>query len=256
MTARKRKAADETATVPSKKSKHHHKASRVEAIRSHDLTNNLRSEARSMSQSSPDWARETPSFSIHPETTLAAFQKSPPDISGLPLINQAPTDVLRVFVFGLGDMCGELGLGPNTKSALLPVPIPKVDARKNGSYRIVQMACGGMHSIALTQDGQIVTWGGNDEGALGRDTAWEGGLRDMDDEIGDGDGSGSGSDDEALNPMESIPTLIPESSFPDGTKFTCVAAGDSCSFAVTETGLVYGWGTFRVNAHSSDNPQP
>ncbi|EGY22307.1 regulator of chromosome condensation [Verticillium dahliae VdLs.17] len=29
------------------------------------------------------------------------------------------------------------------------------------------------------------------------------------------------------------------------TVFVQVAAGDSCSFALTETGLVYGWGTFR-----------
>ena len=61
----------------------------------------------------------------------------------------------------------------------------------------------------------------------------------------------SDSDDEDVNPLESTPTHIPENSFPKGTKFTSVAAGDSCSFAVTDTGLVYGWGTFLV---SSQNP--
>lgn len=172
------------------------------------------------------------------------------------MINQAPTDVLRVFVFGLGDMSGELGLGPNIKSAPLPVPIPKVDGREEGSYLSVQIACGGMHAIALTLDGKIVTWGENDEGALGRDTTWEGGLRDMDAEAGDSDGGGSDSEEEALDPLESTPTLVPESSFPAGTKFTCVVAGDSCSFAVTETGLVYGWGTFRVGKQSPCNPEP
>lgn len=54
-----------------------------------------------------------------------------------------------------------------------------------------------MHAIALKQDGKIVTWGGNDEGALGRDTAWEGGLRDMDAEAGNSDGGGSDSEEEA-----------------------------------------------------------
>lgn len=201
MTARKRKAADETVTVPPKKRK------RID-------TTSRDGKGRCPSGKSPTWTGQTPSFSIHPETTLTAFQESPPNVSALPVINQAPTDVLRVFVFGLGDMCGELGLGPKTKSTPLPVPIPKVDGREEGSYRIVQMACGGMHVIALTQDGKVVTWGGNDEGALGRDTAWDGGLRDMDAEAGDSDGGGSDSEDEGLNPLESTPMIIPERSFP------------------------------------------
>lgn len=250
MTARKRKATDETPNKPSKKSKNLHSDSRDGVIRGQNSTRKL------TSRTLPAGTRQTPSFSIHPKATLAAFQKSPPDVSALPVINQAPTDVFRVFVFGLGDMCGELGLGPKTKSASLPVPIPQVDGREEGSYSIVEIACGGMHAIALTQDGEIVTWGGNDEGALGRDTAWEGGLRDMDAEAGDSDSGGNGSEDEDLNPLESTPTLIAESSFPNGTRFTCVAAGDSCSFAVTETGLVYGWGTFRVSKLSLCNLQP
>lgn len=250
MTTRKRKTADEIPTVPPKKRKRLHTTSRDGIIRSQNYPRKLTPEGGSPSGRSRAW-----SFSIHPETTLTAFQESPPDVSALPIINQAPTDVLRVFVFGLGDMCGELGLGPKTKSAPLPVPIPKVDGRDKGSYAIVQMACGGMHAIALTQDGKIVTWGGNDEGALGRDTAWDGGLRDVDAEAGDSDGNGSGDEDEDLNPRESIPTLIPESSFPSGTRFTSVAAGDNCSFAVTETGLVYGWGTFRASTLPPCNPQ-
>jgi regulator of chromosome condensation len=34
--------------------------------------------------------------------------------------------------------------------------------------------------------------------------------------------------------------------FPEGTVFTQLAAGDSMTFALTDEGLVYGWGTFRV----------
>lgn len=249
-TARKRKATDETTNKLSKKNKCFHSGSRDGVIRGQNSTRKL------TFRSSPAGTRQAPSFSIHPKTTLTAFQKSPPDVSALPVINHAPTDVLRAFVFGLGDMCGELGLGPKTKSAPLPIPIPKVDGRGAGSYPIVQISCGGMHAIALTQDGKIVTWGGNDEGALGRDTAWEGGFCDMDVEAGDSDGGGSDSEDEALNPLESTPMLIPESSFPTGTKFTCVAAGDSCSFAVTQTGLVYGWGTFRASTLSPCNLKP
>jgi regulator of chromosome condensation len=101
-----------------------------------------------------------------------------------------------------------------------------------------------MHTIALTEDNKIVTWGVNDNGALGRDTAWDGGLRDI--------GGDSDQEDGELNPLESTPTAIPTSAFPPGMRFAQVAAGDSCSFAVTDTGLVYGWGTFKVRLIPSE----
>lgn len=62
-------------------------------------------------------------------------------------------------------------------------------------------------------------------------------------------------DDGDLNPLESTPTCIPDTSFPPGTKFATVAAGDSCSFAVTTTGLVYGWGTFVVSRRVTSSLQ-
>lgn len=186
---------------------------------------------------------ETVPFSVEPATSLTDFKNSPPDASHLPAINDTPTEVLTVYVFGTGDMSGDLGLGPNKKLAKRATIIPTLHPT-DGTYRIVQLDCGGMHTVALTADSKIVTWGGNDLGALGRNSTWDGGLRDMDEEA---DKDDSDSDDEALNPLESTPTHIPEDSFPKGTKFTCVAAGDSCSFAVTTTGLVYGWGTFQVS---------
>lgn len=186
---------------------------------------------------------ETVPFSVAPATTLTDFKNSPPDTCSLPVINETPSEVLTVYVFGTGDMSGDLGLGPNKKLAKRATIIPTLDP-KDGTYRVVQLDCGGMHTVALTEDSKIVTWGGNDLGALGRDSDWDGGLRDMDEEAAKDD---SDSDDEALNPLESTPTHIPEDSFPPGTKFCCVAAGDSCSFAVTTTGLVYGWGTFQVS---------
>lgn len=184
------------------------------------------------------------SFSVEPVDTLKSFTSAPPDTSDLPVINQAPTDILTVFAFGTGDMSGELGLGPKKKEAKRATVIPKLDGRDKDAYRVVQVDCGGMHVLALTKDNKIVSWGCNDKGALGRDTNWDGGLRDMDAEKA---GSDSDSDDEDVNPLESTPTHIPEDSFPKGTKFTSVAAGDSSSFAVTDTGLVYGWGTFLVS---------
>ncbi|KAI1348459.1 regulator of chromosome condensation [Xylaria sp. FL0043] len=153
----------------------------------------------------------------------------------LPVINKPPTKVLQIIVFGSGE-CGELGLGPREKEKPRAFVNPFLSGDEGTRFHIVQLDCGGMHTVALTDDNEIVTWGVNDRGALGRDTTWDGGLRDVDAESDD--------EDEQLNPMESTPTQIPADSFPPGARFVQVAAGDSCSFALTDTGLVYGWGTF------------
>ena len=108
---------------------------------------------------------------------------------------------------------------------------------------VVQVACGGMHVVALTHDSKIITWGVNDQGALGRNTTWSGGLKDID----VGSDSDSEGDDSGLNPHECTPAAVNPEAFPAGTRFSQVAAGDSCSFALTTTGQVYGWGTFRAN---------
>ncbi|GME63451.1 hypothetical protein GTA08_BOTSDO05678 [Neofusicoccum parvum] len=157
--------------------------------------------------------------------------------------NQAPTKKLNVYVFGEGSS-GELGLG--TAKNAVDVKRPRLNPLLPAdSVGVVQVAAGGMHVLALTHDNKILSWGVNDQGALGRDTTWEGGLIDMDDNKSD-DSSDSGSDS-GMNPKEATPTAIPADAFPEGTKFVQVAAADSSSFAVTDDGLVYGWGTFRSN---------
>jgi regulator of chromosome condensation len=155
------------------------------------------------------------------------------------VINEAPKTKLNVFVCGEGSS-GELGLG--AAKNVIDVKRPRLnkllDAEEVG---VVQVAVGGMHCLALTHDNKILSWGVNDQGALGRDTAWDGGYKDMDASDSDSD-----DDDSGLNPRESTPTAIPASAFPEGTVFVEVAAADSSSFALTDDGLVYGWGTFRV----------
>lgn len=65
-----------------------------------------------------------------------------------------------------------------------------------------------------------------------------------------GDDSDSEDDDDnGLNPRESIPAEVDFSTteVAEGTRWVQVTAGDSCSFALTDDGRVYGWGTFRGN---------
>lgn len=157
------------------------------------------------------------------------------------VINTAPTTRLDVFAFG-SNSNAELGMGDSFKKA--ECPRPKFNSVLSDAG-VVQISTGGMHGIALTHDNKVLTWGVNDQGALGRDTNWEGGLVDMD----KAEESGSDDDDEEIevNPKEATPSVIDLSGVEKGTVFTQVVAADSASFALTDDGFVYGWGTFRVS---------
>lgn len=173
---------------------------------------------------------------LHAKT---AAPKKPRVAKPKAILNHAPTKRLNVYVFG-ANSGGELGLGPDATNQ--PVKRPRLNPTLPvSSVGVVQVATGGMHCAVLTHDNKILTWGVNDDGALGRDTKWDGGLVDI-------DASDSGSDVTPLNPKESTPTEIDTSKIPEGTVFTQVAASDSATFALTNDGLVYGWGSFRVSA--------
>lgn len=169
-------------------------------------------------------------------------------------LNRAPTRCLNIYVFG-GNSGGELGLGV-TRSAD-NVARPRLNPNlASDTVGVVQLATGGMHCAALTRNNKLLTWGVNDHGALGRDTTWDGGLVDLK----DGDESDSGSES-GLNPRESTPTEVDMSEVPQGTVFTQLAASDNATFALTDQGLVYGWGTIRVSSgyfpsHVTTDPNP
>ena len=167
-------------------------------------------------------------------------------------INQAPTQRLDVYVFGNGEN-SELGLG--SEKSQLKVKRPRLNpllaADKIG---VVAIAIGGMHTAVLTHDNKILTWGVNDQGALGRGTDWEGGLRDMDaddDNEKDDDSDSDDSDTPGPNPYESTPGEVDISALPKGIVWTQIACSDSATFALTDQGLVYAWGTFRVSTLGS-----
>ncbi len=162
------------------------------------------------------------------------------------VINTAPTTKLHVYVCGEGS-AGELGLG--SAKNVIDVKRPRLNPNLAAdTVGVVQLAVGGMHVAALTHDNKILTWGVNDQGALGRDTTWDGGMKDADDDE-------SVESDSGLNPKESTPIAIPSDAFPEGTVFVQLAAGDSTTFALTDDGKVYGWGTFRVSLTFPSHPK-
>lgn len=150
------------------------------------------------------------------------------------------TEPLKVFNFGEGGN-GENGFGALKKA--IDIKRPRYNEALS-NQNVVRVATGGMHVLALTKDNRILTWGVNDSGALGRDTSGAAvKTRDVDADDSDSDDDETG----GLNELEATPTAIPSEFFPSETTFVDIAAGDSCSFAVTTEGAVYGWGTFRKN---------
>lgn len=115
-----------------------------------------------------------------------------------------------IHSFGQGDF-GQLGLGEDALSKARPAVIP-------GHEDVVAIAAGAMHSVCLTKSGKVITFGCNDEGALGRKASDEDGF---------------------------TPGLV---DLPD--KAVQISAGDSHTAALLQDGRVFAWGTFR-DSHGS-----
>lgn len=76
-------------------------------------------------------------------------------------------DGLAVFMWGRGED-GQLGLG-DTSDQDEPT---YVDALRGVGVR--QIACGSGHTVVLTTDGEVYTWGRGDDGRLGHgDNGWK-----------------------------------------------------------------------------------
>ncbi|KAL5017227.1 hypothetical protein ScPMuIL_006816 [Solemya velum] len=111
-----------------------------------------------------------------------------------------------VLACGEGDV-GQLGLGEDVIEKGRPGLVDIKD-------KIIQVCAGGMHTVCLTVDGQIYTFGCNDEGSLGRNTSEEG--------------------------SETWPAKV---EMP--TKIIQVSAGESHTAVLADDGRVFAWGNFR-----------
>jgi alpha-tubulin suppressor-like RCC1 family protein len=124
----------------------------------------------------------------------------------------------RLYSFG-ENLYGELGraLGSGSETAN-PTPA-RVNLPGAAGERIVEVAAGGAHSLALTSTGQLYAFGRNFYGQLGSTT---------------GDGS------DTANPTPA-PLVLPGASGP----ISEIAAGEDHSLAVTSTGQLYAFGSNR-----------
>lgn len=105
-----------------------------------------------------------------------------------------------------------------------------------GEQQVLAVASGDMHSVAITEDGSVYTWGVNDEGALGRPT--------------DGDAWNSTANGERED------SCVPgKARMPEGAFAVQAVAGGGFTFVLTDTGAVYGWGLFKDEVLDSDAKQ-
>lgn len=113
----------------------------------------------------------------------------------------------QVYSWGWGDF-GRLGHG-NSSDVFTPQPVKALQG-----IQIKQLACGDSHCLAVTMDGEVQSWGRNQNGQLGLGTTED--------------------------------SLLPQKiqAF-EGICVKMIAAGAEHTAAVTEDGDIYGWGWGR-----------
>ncbi|KAE9544404.1 hypothetical protein AGLY_001583 [Aphis glycines] len=107
-------------------------------------------------------------------------------------------------------IAGLFGLGPDREQ------LTNLTELKNYKFKLI--AAGSMHVLGVTEDGKLMSWGCNDEGALGRDTSVE--------------------DSETRPGVVQIPEE-------ESAEIYSISAGGSHSAILLSNGNVYSWGTFR-----------
>ncbi|PNW71586.1 hypothetical protein CHLRE_16g660390v5 [Chlamydomonas reinhardtii] len=117
------------------------------------------------------------------------------------------------------DASGQLGRGGNTQPGPVGGPL-------QGKFA-VQAIVGRYHTMAVTEDGELWSWGLNDWGQLGRAAQ----------------GAASEDDPSPCNSGPSCHSGIPNKvEFPAGVKIRGAAAGRYVSMAVDDDGVLYTWG--------------
>ena len=114
----------------------------------------------------------------------------------------------EVYAFG-NNKNGQLGLDDNLER-LIPT---KIDSTHYGNKKIIEISAGSLHSLILTEDGEVYAFGNNKKGQLG--------LNDTDERL--------------------VPTKI-DSNYYGNKKITQISTGDSHSLILTEDGEVYAFG--------------
>lgn len=88
--------------------------------------------------------------------------------------------------------------------------------------KIVKIKCGTLHTLALSDENVLYSWGCNDEKALGRR-----------------------GDEEYPDVVELVPSEFRKKMNSEDLEVVDFGCGQSTSFVLTKGGLLFGWGLFR-----------
>ena len=125
----------------------------------------------------------------------------------------------RLWTFGIGTN-GQLGLGIAVGDKSAPTLVLRFS--HDLETKIVMVAAGAFHSMALTANGDVYTWGSTKHGVLGHHN---------------GD-----HENDPFRQSKSVPFKIDRACFA-GSSVIMIAAGDRHSAAVTEEGKLFMWGS-------------
>ncbi|KAG6807900.1 hypothetical protein H0H92_006078 [Tricholoma furcatifolium] len=178
-------------------------------------------------------------------TKLATITEAPvqrPYFNPLPSPPLAKQPGLQLFVWGAGNF-GQFGTGPDDLGQHdKPRRNRWVEEKiKEGAFGAVgagieSIAGGGLHTLFIDEKGTIWTCGVNDDAALGRITA----------NVPDPENPGSFIDIDQLTSVPHPLTSLVDENF----RAVQVATGDSICAAVSATGDLRVWGSFRANEGS------
>ncbi|CAH0559582.1 unnamed protein product [Brassicogethes aeneus] len=112
----------------------------------------------------------------------------------------------QVLTWG-SDYHGQLGqqIGENIQ------PAPRI-IKSLAKHVVLQIACGQRHSVALSNNGDILTWGANNFGQLGQG---------------------------AISPLVTIPTAVATL---QGVPISFITCGGNHTLVISKSGAVFGWG--------------
>lgn len=127
------------------------------------------------------------------------------------LLTSSPLQAADVSSWG-SNPSGQLGTG-NLQSSAVPVDVLKTGALSG--KRVIQVAAGGQHSLALTSEGKVYSWGNNNGGQLGNNST----------------------------ASSSVPVAVYENSGLADKTVIAIAAGSVHSLALTSEGAVFAWGS-------------
>lgn len=161
----------------------------------------------------------------------AAFERLPLPLRPVPYHHRLPD---RLLVCGSNGL-GQLGLGIDAiRAGVQSMDTPQQhsffeaiasqsQSSKSNDWAIEQVACGAHHTAVITAFGTVLTWGVNDNGALGRST--------------------EGTENATTEELETQPLPIDLSS--SNFRPTRVCAGDSFTLVLSDIGDLRFWGSIR-----------